>query len=150
MIGLTNCTTVTFKVINERKKWSTVEKTNDSPWQNADVCRSHCRRNIKRSLVSLWQFFLPTYCLGKLKNSEIASVFYCRRTEYLNFKGWLWLKHYFHFNPSRPNPGQKEKIKLNFYFHTSLWCLKRFYEGLKGFHKTFWDTTKKCEKKKLT
>ena len=26
------------------------------------------------------------------------------------------------------------EIKLNFYFHTSLWCLKRFYEGL---HKTF-------------
>ena len=24
------------------------------------------------------------------------------------------------------------KIKLNFYFHTSLWCLKRFYEGLKA------------------
>ena len=24
------------------------------------------------------------------------------------------------------------KIKLNFYFHTSLWCLKRFYEDLKG------------------
>ena len=22
------------------------------------------------------------------------------------------------------------KIKLNFYFHTSLWCLKGFYEGL--------------------
>ena len=22
------------------------------------------------------------------------------------------------------------KIKLNFYFHTSLWCLKRFYEGI--------------------
>ena len=22
------------------------------------------------------------------------------------------------------------KIKLNFYFYTSLWCLKRFYEGL--------------------
>ena len=26
------------------------------------------------------------------------------------------------------------KIELNSYFHTSLWCLKRFYEGL---HKTF-------------
>ena len=24
------------------------------------------------------------------------------------------------------------KIELNFYFHTSLWCLKRFYEGLKA------------------
>ena len=22
------------------------------------------------------------------------------------------------------------KIELNFYFHISLWCLKRFYEGL--------------------
>ena len=22
------------------------------------------------------------------------------------------------------------KINLNFFFHTSLWCLKRFYEGL--------------------
>ena len=22
------------------------------------------------------------------------------------------------------------KIKLKFYLHTSLWCLKRFYEGL--------------------
>ena len=37
------------------------------------------------------------------------------------------------FNPSRPNPGQKEKINLSFYFHTSLWCLKRFYKGHKGF-----------------
>ena len=26
----------------------------------------------------------------------------------------------------------ERKIKLNFYFHTSLWCLKRFYEGLKA------------------
>ena len=33
-------------------------------------------------------------------------------------------------NPSRPNPGRRGKI--NFYFDTSLWCLKRFYEGLKG------------------
>ena len=34
--------------------------------------------------------------------------------------------------------------------HTSLWCLKKFQEGLKGFHKTFWGTTKKCENKNLT
>ena len=26
-------------------------------------------------------------------------------------------------NPSRPDPGGREKINLNFYFHTSLWCL---------------------------
>ena len=28
---------------------------------------------------------------------------------------------------SLPNPGLREKINLNFYFHTSLWCLKRSY-----------------------
>ena len=33
-------------------------------------------------------------------------------------------------NPSRPNPVRREKINLKFYFHVSLWCLKRFYEGL--------------------
>ena len=26
-----------------------------------------------------------------------------------------------------------------------MWCLKRFYEGLEGLHKTFSGTTKKCE-----
>ena len=47
-------------------------------------------------------------------------------------------------------PDKVKKIKLNFYFHTSLWCLKRFYKGLKGLHKTFWGTTKKSENKNLT
>ena len=53
-------------------------------------------------------------------------------------------------NPSHHAPGRREKINLNLYFHTSLWCLKRFYEGLKGLHKTFWGTTKKCENKNLS
>ena len=42
------------------------------------------------------------------------------------------------------------KIKLNVYFHTSLRCLERLYEGLKGLHKTFSGITKKCENKNLT
>ena len=53
------------------------------------------------------------------------------------------------FNPSRLNPGQKEKINLSFYFHNSLSCLKRFYKGHKGLHKTFWGATK-CESKDLS
>ena len=48
-------------------------------------------------------------------------------------------------NPSRPNPGRREKNKLYFF----LWWLKRFYEGLYGLHKTVWGTTKKCENKKF-
>ena len=31
----------------------------------------------------------------------------------------------------------KIEINLNCYFYTSFWCLKKFYEGLKGLHKTF-------------
>ena len=48
---------------------------------------------------------------------------------------------YYHYylhhelNPQRPNPGQGEKIKLNFYFHTSLCCLKKGF--MKALHKTF-------------
>ena len=37
-------------------------------------------------------------------------------------------------NPSRPNHKWREKVKINFYFHTSLWCLKR---SLKAFIKPF-------------
>ena len=48
-------------------------------------------------------------------------------------------------NPSRPNPGRREKINLNLYFQPSLQSLKRFYEDLIGLNKTFWGTTKKCE-----
>ena len=40
-------------------------------------------------------------------------------------------------NPSPPDPGQREKINVNFYFRASLWCLKRFYEGLKAFINPF-------------
>ena len=31
---------------------------------------------------------------------------------------------------SAPIPDKEKKFASNFYFHTSLWCLKRFYEGL--------------------
>ena len=33
--------------------------------------------------------------------------------------------------------GRRKKTSLNFYFHTSFWCLNRFYEDLSGFRKTF-------------
>ena len=49
----------------------------------------------------------------------------------LTFLQFLTEQSLFRINPSRPNPGQRQKINLNFYFQTSLWCRKRFYEGLK-------------------
>ena len=38
-------------------------------------------------------------------------------------------------------PDEEKKFKLNFYFRTSLWRLKRFYEGLKGLHFLYFNTT---------
>ena len=50
---------------------------------------------------------------------------------------YLFLSYCTIFNPQRPNPGQSEKIKLIFYFHTSLWCLKGFMKAFKAFIKPF-------------
>ena len=62
----------------------------------------------------------------------------------------LSINNVIYFNLSRPDLGQGEQIMLNFYFHIFLWCLKRFYEGLKGLHKTFPGLKKKCESKNLS
>ena len=51
-----------------------------------------------------------------------------------------WLLCLFLLYPSRPCIKEcriRIKINLNFYFHTSLRCLKRFYEGLKGLIQDF-------------
>ena len=43
--------------------------------------------------------------------------------------GRTWARGYFlTVNPSCPDPGQREKINLNFCFQTSLWCLKGLYK----------------------
>ena len=44
--------------------------------------------------------------------------------------------------PSRPD---KEKTLAAFFISQFLWCFKRFYEDLKGIHKTSWGTKKNCE-----
>ena len=44
--------------------------------------------------------------------------------------------------PFRPD---KQKTLAAFFISHFLWCFKRFYEDLKGIHKTSWGTKKKCE-----
>ena len=39
--------------------------------------------------------------------------------------------------PFRPDTGRREEINLILYFYKSLWCPKKFYEGLKAFIKSF-------------
>ena len=53
-------------------------------------------------------------------------------------------------NPSRAGLVRRERINVNFNFRTSLGCLKRFYKGHKGLHKTVRGTTKERENKNLS
>ena len=57
----------------------------------------------------------------ELRLKEVMKVIYCR---------FVRAAVEFLISSSRPSPGQRKKI--NFFFCTSLWCLKRFYEGRKG------------------
>ena len=41
-----------------------------------------------------------------------------------------------YLNPSRRDPGRRELVNPNFYFHIAVWCLKRFYQGFKRLDKT--------------
>ena len=83
------------------------------------------------------------YCLDMALFLDIVRVTETRRLPFFS-------KRKKNINSSRLDPGRREKINLNFYFQTSLWYLKRFYEGLKCLHKTFWGTTKKSENKNLS
>ena len=42
-------------------------------------------------------------------------------------------------------PDDETKTNFDFYFHTFLWCLKSFYEGLSGLHKAFEGLSKPFE-----
>ena len=78
---------------------------------------------------------------------------YVRPWIVFNFKIILKRKHFVYLTLPAPRISEswiKIKVNWSFYFHTSLCCLKRFYEYLKGLHKTFWDTTKKRENKNLS
>ena len=118
-------------------------------------CNNRLKRNIKKKMSrSLKKLISPTM----LPSSFLLGPFL--KNVFLSFKFLVWsvqicVSTYLMYrkdliSPSRPNPGRREKSKVNFYFHTSLWCLKRFYECLKGLHKIFWCTTKKYKNKNLT
>ena len=57
---------------------------------------------------------------------------YTQITNFRKFVNNLIRKYEDDFDPFRLNPGRREKIKWNFIF---------------TLHKTFWGTTKNCEKK---
>ena len=109
-----------------------------------------------QTLFFWWSLqFLLIFCIKLLNHcTKVLWTSVCRRFSLtrnqcvLNWVG-KWPKYLFlrtislaffsdfmyedrNINASRPNPRRRGKIKLNFYFHASLWCLKAFYEGPKG------------------
>ena len=110
-------------------------------------------------IKSFWhiQEFGAYFQRWKVIEKFVNLVHYRQKLIYtwISFLNPYWLeqnKPFSSTNLTLPAPFISEscikiKINLNFHFYTSLWCLKRFYEGLWGLHNTFWGTTKKGENK---
>ena len=69
------------------------------------------------------------------RNHSVSSSHSCKQTLLLRFLGRNNFQCIFSNPLTLPVPCFSEscigiKIELNFYFHTSFWYLKRFYEGL--------------------
>ena len=123
-------------------------------WTSQQVFHSVISFSLRSGVfIVLWTYFTHFYGVFIVDFEQVnvswAILFcmlfvsiYCK-----NIGEWWWC---ILINPSHPDPWQRENIYLHFYFHTSLWCVKRFYEGLKDLHKTFLRTTKKCENKDLS
>ena len=114
---------------------------------NLLICQNECNKNISNFRWELKNLANctkgdPVLCFEKM-HVYVYKVSYCEKC--WMFQIVLTLK-----DPFISERCIEIKIELNFYFHTSLWCLKRFYEGLWGLRKTFWGTTKNCENKNLT
>ena len=84
-----------------------------------------------------YNFLVPVFNLRRtnFKYSRVLTILF--QYKFADWQNSYLINTKMAFNPSRPNPRRREKNNLNFYFLTSLWSLKRFYEGFKGFHKTF-------------
>ena len=78
----------------------------------------------------IWKYLTEYYFLRsthQIWTTEIYFIFVTQFTVIISVRNV----------PCIPESRIEIKIKLNFYFHTSLWCLKRFYEGNYSLHKTF-------------
>ena len=89
--------------------------------------------NSLRSLgVPLFNPFIPNApFLYPLKTSKNREVFWCFQGVEKGYIGNEWVNfHHYPFHYVHFRKLYQKKINLNFYFHTSLWCRKRFYEGI--------------------
>ena len=118
-------------------KWYQITQSITYSWDtvNPRMALDHTRLTI---VFVPWNYIVFTHHYHLSNFSERKTRKRCKISIVLSFLSLLKEMNLkgsspgFAFNPSRFNPGRREKIKSNFYFHTSLWCLKRFYEGLKG------------------
>ena len=117
-------------------------------WKTTLKCR--LRFFILIFLISIIYSNATWWCRKVWKGKKVSEERICSTSDFIGkfkFGTSLWYGTYWTLKTRSFSESCIEiKIKLNFYFHTSLWCLKKFYEGL---HKTFWGTTKKCENKNL-
>ena len=155
----------TFSIFNEEVTYSVssnsfVEYLINSTWIFKKRSPYEAKLSLKSNLIACWCLLSGSFLCSNLVNlrrgflgtSEgstsfkfenvsrfLSGLWYCKKCLFICV-GRVSSK-FLDINPSRPKRKNKrrEKIKLNFCFHTSLWCRKRFL-----------GTTKKCENKNLT
>ena len=111
---------------------------------NCNFLGLHIRQILNKHITEFNSW--ATYSL----ENNLLKLYYTKNCDQLRRKLWI-CSHLLKKSLILPAPYSsgrsiKTKIHLNFYFETSLWCLKRFDEGLQGLHKTFGGTTKDCKK----
>ena len=86
------------------------------------ISNPYWRQQIDRSTKVERQLLLILIFKNELEKKCFSRGFFLKKEKAPNWSCFIVL--------TRSNPGRREKINLNFYFHTSLWCLKMFYESL--------------------
>ena len=101
------------------------------------------KRHWLSTFLKLWTYFWMIVDLKTSGNSKELPIFCCLLGPTSSQTFPAPVPHQFLPHQFCPDFGRREKINLNIYLYMSLWCFKRFYEGL-------WGTTKKCENENLS
>ena len=125
-----------------------------SLFSNPEVLSNVFKNGRSKNFLASTEFYLVhSWVLGPILTLRLLNIF-CLLGNSWEINTWvekpvksLWrsLRIKKVCSSTHNDPISGKKNYLNFYFHTSLW-----YEDLKGFHKTFCGTTKKCENKNLS
>ena len=140
MVEIEKILTSSLKVINYTVTWTHPSKTESHRFQ-IWFFYQNLQQYFKKD-KKLYPIYTMIYDNGLKSVPDLTNAFPLYCIQNLNSKPRhktkptpIYSEYFFLFLLTLPVPCISEscieiKLKLYFYFHSSLWCLKRFYEGL--------------------